>query len=152
ARAAGRAVEVGERKAAGATRSQIVAQFLGECLMYTAVAMILALVAVESVLPALNGFMQRGIVFDCLRDPLLGSGIIAVWPLTGRAAAAFAALVISRFKPGVVLKGLVFLPGGSGRLRQALLVFQCGTLIALIVATTTVPRQTQYAMQDRLRL
>jgi putative ABC transport system permease protein len=43
-------------------------------------------------------------------------------------------------------------PGGSGRLRQALVIFQFGTLIALIVSTLTVQHQTQYAMQDRLRL
>jgi putative ABC transport system permease protein len=60
--------------------------------------------------------------------------------------------VISRFKPGVVLKGLALLVGSSGRLRQALVIFQFGTLIALIVSTVTIQRQTQYAMEDRLRL
>jgi putative ABC transport system permease protein len=152
ARAAGRAIEVGVRKAAGASRGQIITQFVGECLCYTALAMTLAIVAVKVMLPALNGFLQRDIVFQARRDPLLSSGIVAVWLLTGMAAGAYAALVISRFKPGVVLKGLVFLPGGSGRLRQALVIFQFGTLIALIVSTTTIQRQTQYAMQDRLRL
>jgi putative ABC transport system permease protein len=37
-------------------------------------------------------------------------------------------------------------------MRQALVVFQFGTLIALIVATLTIHRQTQYAIEDRLRL
>ena len=39
ARAAGRAIEVGVRKAVGATRSQIVAQFLSECLFYAGLAL-----------------------------------------------------------------------------------------------------------------
>ena len=152
ARAAGRAVEVGVRKAEGATRAQIVTQFLGECLLYTTLALVLAIAGVELVLPAMNGFLQRDIVFDYLRDPMLGGGITAAWLLTGLAAGAYAALVISRFKPGVVLKGLVFLPGGSGRLRHILVIFQFGTLIALIVSTVTIQRQTQYALEERLRL
>jgi putative ABC transport system permease protein len=152
ARAAGRAVEVGVRKAEGATRGQIIAQFLGECLFYTALALAFAIFAVELLLPALNGFLQREIAFDYLRDPLLGGAIIAVWLVTGLAAGAYAALVLSMFQPGAVLKGVVFLPGGSGRLRQALVIFQFGTLIALIVSTITIQHQTQYAMQDRLRL
>jgi putative ABC transport system permease protein len=152
ARAAGRAVEVGVRKAEGATRGQIIVQFLGECLFYTALAMIFAILAVELGLPALNGFLQREIVFDYLRNPTLGTGIITVWLVTGLAAGAYAAFVLSMFRPGAVLKGVVFLPGGSGRLRQALVIFQFGTLIALIVSTMTIQRQTQYAMQDRLRL
>jgi putative ABC transport system permease protein len=152
ARAAGRAVEVGVRKAEGATRGQIIAQFLGECLFYTALALAFAICAVELVLPALNGFLQRDIEFDYLRDPLLGCGIVAVWLVTGLAAGAYAAFVLSMFRPCAVLKGVVFLPGGSGRLRQALVIFQFGTLIALIVSTVTIQHQTQYAMQDRLRL
>ena len=152
ARAAGRAVEVGVRKAEGATRAQIVTQFLGECLLYTALALVLAIATVEWLVPALNGFLKRDIAFDYLRDPMLGGGILAMWLVTGLAAGAYAALVISRFKPGVVLKGLLFLPGGSGRLRQALVIFQFGTLIALIVSTATIHRQTQYAMEERLRM
>jgi len=152
ARAAGRALEVGVRKAVGATRRQIIVQFLGECLCYSALALILAMLAVELILPVLNEFLQRAIVFDYVRQPLLGGALFAVWLVTGLAAGAYAALVLSMFRPGAVLKGIVFLPGGSGRLRQALVVFQFGTLIALIVATLTIQHQTQYAMQERLRL
>ena len=152
ARAAGRALEVGVRKAAGATRRQIIVQFLGECLCYTALALLLAMLAVELILPMLNEFLQRDIVFDYVRQPLLGSALFAVWLVTGLAAGAYAAFVLSMFRPGAVLKGVVFLPGGSGRLRQGLVVFQFGTLIALIVSTLTIQHQTEYAMQDRLRL
>ena len=152
ARAARRAVEVGVRKAVGATRRQIVIQFLGECLFYAALALALALLAVELLLPTFNAFLDRAITFDYLRDPGLGLGLLALWALVGLAAGAYPALVLSRFRPSAVLKGVVFLPGGSGRLRQALVVFQFGTLIALIVGTLTIHRQTLYAMEDRLRL
>jgi putative ABC transport system permease protein len=152
ARAARRAVEVGVRKAVGATRRQITMQFLGECLFYSGLALALAVIAVELIVPAFNGFLQRDIAFNYVRDPTLGTLITATGLVTGLAAGVYPALVLSRFRPGVVLKGIVFLPGGSGRLRQALVVFQFGTLIALIVATLTIHRQTQYAMEERLRV
>jgi len=152
ARAAGRALEIGVRKAEGATRRQIIVQFLSECLSYAAVALILAMIAVELLLPMLNTFLRREIVFDYVREPLMGGVLFAVWLVTGLAAGAYAAFVLSMFQPGAVLKGVVFLPGGSGRLRQALVVFQFGTLIALIVSTMTIQHQTEYAMRDRLRL
>jgi len=152
ARAAGRALEIGVRKAEGATRRQIIVQFLSECLSYAAVALILAMIAVELLLPTLNTFLRREIVFDYVREPLMGGVLFAVWLVTGLAAGAYAAFVLSMFQPGAVLKGVVFLPGGSGRLRQVLVVFQFGTLIALIVSTMTIQHQTEYAMRDRLRL
>jgi putative ABC transport system permease protein len=152
ARAARRAVEVGVRKSVGATRSQIILQFLGESLFYAALALALAIFVVELAMPPLNAFLQRQIAFDYLRDPVLGASILAAWVITGMVASLYPALVLSMFQPSSVLKGVVFLPGGSGRLRQALVVFQFGALIALIVSTLTIQQQTQYAMQDRLRL
>ncbi|HWM65565.1 MAG TPA: FtsX-like permease family protein [Steroidobacteraceae bacterium] len=152
ARAAGRALEVGVRKAEGATRRQIVVQFLGECLCYAALALVFAMIVVELILPMLNGFLQRDIAFDYVREPLLGGALFTIWLVVGLSAGAYAAFVLSMFRPAGVLKGVVFLAGGSGRLRQALVIFQFGTLIALIVSTMTIQRQTQYAMQDRLRL
>jgi putative ABC transport system permease protein len=54
ARAARRAVEVGVRKAVGATRRQIMVQFLAESLFYAGLAMALALLVVWQLLPGFN--------------------------------------------------------------------------------------------------
>jgi putative ABC transport system permease protein len=152
ARAARRAIEVGVRKAVGATRGQIVVQFLAECLFYSGLALSVALIAVWLALPGFNGFLQRDIGFDFVRDPLLAAAVIAGWLAVGLAAGAYPALVLSMFRPVTVLKGVVSLPGGPGRLRQAMVVLQFGTLVALIVATITVHRQTRFAMEDQLRV
>jgi len=152
ARAARRAVEVGVRKAVGATRSQIVMQFMGECVFYTGLALVIALVAVELILPGLNGFLNRHIVFDYLRHPALGALLVATWSLVALAASAYPAVVLSMFRPVTVLKGVLSLPGGTGRLRNAMVVLQFGVLVALIVCTITIHRQTRFAIEDQLRV
>jgi putative ABC transport system permease protein len=152
ARALRRAVEVGVRKAVGATRRQIIIQFMGECLFYAGLSAALAIAAVDIFMPEFNGFLQRDITFDCIRDPLLGAGVIGVAAVVGFAAGAYPSLVLSMYRPSAVLRGTAILAGGSGRLRQVLVVCQFATLVALIVATLTIHGQTQYAMQDRLRL
>ena len=152
ARAARRAVEVAVRKALGATRRQIMVQFLAECLFYGGLALALALIAVDLVLPGFNGFLQRQITFDYVRDPALGFSVLAVWLCVALAAGAYPAIVLSLFRPATVLKGLISLPGGPGRLRQAMVVLQFGTLVALIIATLTIHQQTRFAIEDRLRV
>ncbi len=112
ARSARRAIEVGVRKAVGATRRQIVVQFLGECLFYSGLALAVALIATHLALPAFNGFVQRNIELDPIGDPLLGAGLLLGWLVVGLAAGAYPALVLSMFRPVTVLKGAISLPGG----------------------------------------
>lgn len=153
ARAARRAVEVAVRKAMGATRSQLIVQFLGECLLYTILALVVAMIAVQLILPVLNAFLRRDIAFDFMRDPILGAALIAAALVIGLAGGAYPALLLSTFRPGTVLKGVVLLPGlRSAHLRQLLVIFQFGTLIVLIVSTLTIQRQAQYALEERLHL
>jgi len=152
ARTLRRSVEVGVRKAVGATRRQIILQFVGECLFYVAFALGVALAAVELLLPGFNAFLQRDIHFDYIDDPRLGAAMLGFAAIVGLAAGAYPALVLSRFRPNEVLRGTSFLAGGSGRLREALVAFQFATLIGLIVVTLTVARQERYAIEDRLRL
>jgi putative ABC transport system permease protein len=152
ARATRRAVEVAVRKAVGATRRQIVVQFLAESLFYGAIALGLAMMAVELLLPGFNGFLQRQIAFDYVRDPALGLGMLVVWLCTALAAGAYPAFILSLFRPASVLKGVISLPGGPGRLRQAMVVLQFGTLVALIIATVTIHQQTRFAIEDQLRV
>jgi putative ABC transport system permease protein len=152
ARSARRAIEVGVRKAVGATRRQIVVQFLGECLFYAGLALGIAMIAVELVLSAFNGFLQREIAFDYVRDPALGAAVVAAWLAVSLAAGTYPAFVLSMFRPVTVLKGGLSLPGGPGRLRHAMVVLQFGTLIALIVSTFTIQRQARFAIEDQLRI
>jgi putative ABC transport system permease protein len=152
ARAARRAVEVGVRKAVGASRGQIVTQFLGECALYAGLALILAVIAVELLLPMINGFLGRQIAFDYVGTPLLGVGILGCWLIVALAASAYPAAVLSMFRPVTVLKGALVLPGNAGRLRNAMIVAQFAVLVALIVCTITVHRQTRFAIEDQLRV
>ena len=152
ARSARRAIEVGVRKAVGATRRQIVVQFLGECLFYAGLALGIAMIAVEAALPGFNGFLQRDIAFDYIREPMLGATIAAAWLAVSLAAAAYPALILSMFRPVTVLKGVLSLPGGPGRLRNASVILQFGVLVALMVATITIHRQTRFAMAEQLRV
>lgn len=152
ARATRRAVEVGVRKAVGATRWQIIVQFLGECLCYAGLALGIALVAVELVLPGYDAFLQRPIAFDYVRDASFGAAIVAAWVVVSLTAAAYPALVLSLFRPVTALKGVLSLPGGLERVRNTLVVLQFATMVGLIVATITIHRQTRFAIEDQLRI
>jgi len=146
ARASRRAVEVGVRKALGAGRRDLVAQFMGEALVYVAVALMAAVAIVELALPALNGVLQRKIAFDYLGDPALAGAMLGVTAVVGLLAGVYPALVLSAFRPALVLKGGPIEASGGGRLRQALVVTQFCVLIALLLAAITIARQTTFAL------
>src|SRR5262249_35197120 len=75
ARASRRAVEVGVRKTSGAQRVHLLVQFMGESFAYVIASLLAAIGIVELVLPAFNGFLGRGIVFDFVHEPTLRAGI-----------------------------------------------------------------------------
>src|SRR5262245_35627352 len=59
ARSTRRGKVVGMRKALGASRSQIAGQFVGESVLLTLIASVLALALVELVLPWFNAFLDK---------------------------------------------------------------------------------------------
>lgn len=152
ARAARRATEVGVRKGVGATRGQIALQFVAEGLFYGGLSLAVALVAVDLLLPALNGFLQRKIRFDYVNSGALGLGVLGIWLAVATAASAYPATVLSRFRPATVLKGVLSLPGGPGHARNVLVVLQFAVLVALVISTITIQRQTRFAIEDQLRV
>ncbi len=146
ARASRRAVEVGVRKALGAARRDLVAQFMGEALVYVGVALLAAVAIVELALPAMNGVLQRKMAFDYLGDPALLAAMLGIAVAVGLLAGIYPALVLSAFRPALVLKGGPIEAAGGGRLRQALVVTQFCVLIALLLAAITIARQTSFAL------
>jgi putative ABC transport system permease protein len=71
ARSTKRAVEVGIRKVVGATRRTLVAQFIGESLLYVVIAMVVAMACLELLIPWFNAYAAANLAFAYWRDPLL---------------------------------------------------------------------------------
>ena len=138
ARAARRGVEVGIRKVAGASRTALTLQFLGEGIVQALLALCVAIVIVELSLPSVNAFLQTGAVFDYWRDPLLAASLLAGAVIVGVLAGAYPAMVLSAFQPAVVLKGIILGVGRTVLVRQLLVGLQFVILIVLIAASVIV--------------
>jgi putative ABC transport system permease protein len=150
ARAARRAIEIGIRKASGATRLQLVGYILGETFALVAIATVLALALVEIVLPKFNAFSASEISIAYGHDWTLDIGLLAVMVAVGLTSGLYPALVLSGFRPAAVLKASRV--GFSGaRLRHALVIMQFSVSIALAVATIVIHRQTDFATGRALR-
>ncbi|HEY4029715.1 MAG TPA: FtsX-like permease family protein [Caulobacteraceae bacterium] len=150
ARSGRRAIEVGVRKAAGARRSQLMLQFLGESLIYAALSLASATVLAELLAPAMSAIVGRPVRPDYLHDLGLVAAILGVTAAVGLLAGLYPALVLSSFRPGLVLKGGPVAAGGGAGLRRTLATLQFAVLIALLVAATVIWRQTAFALAKGL--
>jgi putative ABC transport system permease protein len=143
ARSTQRAKEVGIRKVVGAQKSQLVVQFLGESVLLTLLAMLLAVAMVELVLPVFATFLEKPLQFS-LADPGVLLTLVLGSVAVGLFAGSYPAFYLSRFRPVEVLKGVAS-GSGSAIFRRILVVFQFATSIALLIATGVVMAQMHYA-------
>ena len=159
ARAAQRAIEVGVRKSAGARRTDLIAQFLGEAGLYVFAAAFLAIAMVELALPTFNAMLSTGdpryqatsVTFQYWREPALAIALLLAALVLSVLAGAYPAFVMSAMHPANALQRGNAAPG-TARVRQVLVVLQLASLIALIVVTGVIHRQTTFAMGEGLRI
>ncbi len=144
ARSTGRAREVGMRKAIGAVRSQLIGQHLMESVIITALAAILAVLTVIVLVPILNNAYQRYADVGILMEPESVLILVSLVLVVGVLAGIYPALVLSSFKPAVVLKGSFKSSETGTRLRKSLVVLQFTISIALMVGTAVVYQQMGY--------
>jgi hypothetical protein len=144
ARATQRAKEVGVRKAVGANRQSLIGQFLGESLLLTITAGLLALGLLSIILPFFNDLLGKRITVEWT-NPLYVSAYLSILLLTSLLAGIYPAFVLSAFQPVKVLKGLRDrMAGGAIWLRQSLVVVQFTVSILLIVGTIIVYQQIRF--------
>jgi putative ABC transport system permease protein len=144
-----RAREVGVRKVAGATRWQLAGQFLLESVLINGLAFLLTMVIVSVLGHSFEVFVGKGV-----HSAMLASGLLRQWSfwavlagifiLASFQVGAYPSLVISAFKPVLVLKGRFQRSAKGIFLRQGLVTFQFVLSILLIAGTFIVYRQLQY--------
>ena len=151
ARSAKRAKEVGIRKAAGAGRSVLIRQFLGESLIISVIALIIGWLAAELLLPFFNELANRPLSIDLGGQLSFWSGLLAVVLVTGLLAGSYPAWVLSGVNAARVLKGQVGMSRSSGTwLQRSLVVFQFVASIALIAGTLIAYQQLRYLQEAAL--
>ena len=145
ARATMRAREISLRKCVGATRGQLMIQFMGESVLIALVALVLALALAEILLPLYGSFLQVPLALNYLADWSLMLDFVGIAVLAGLLGGLYPALVISGFRPAAVLRANTSGNPGSGALRTTLVVLQFAVSIGLGIAATVVFRQIDFA-------
>lgn len=150
AKAADRAKEVGVRKVVGALRRQLVTQFIGESVIITIVAFLLALFLSSAGLPLFNNLTGKTFTQADVFDP--GFLLIALIVLATIAllSGLYPALVITGFRPVNILKGNFRTSGRGVWLRKSLVVFQFTVSIVLVIGTIVIMKQVGYIQNKKL--
>ena len=150
-----RAKEVGIRKVSGATRQQLVIQFLSESSLINLIALVVALLIA---LLAQNGFNQLvghplslAYLFQNKSGGLPISFALILLLVIGILASGFyPAFVLSSYRPIMVLKGKFTASTKGAGLRRALVIGQFAITVALIIGSFVVYKQMRFVSQQDL--
>jgi putative ABC transport system permease protein len=153
ARSAKRFKEVGVRKAIGAFRREIVAQFLGETLLLVCISFFISLFLIYAGLPAFNSVSEKQFSLGNLLNPEIIAILGLVFILTVFISGSYPAFVIGSIRSSEVLKaGQSSAMGGRPILRKVLTVFQFTISVFLIISTIVVYQQMKFAQSRDLGL
>ncbi|NOT76766.1 MAG: FtsX-like permease family protein [Cyclobacteriaceae bacterium] len=150
ARSAGRAKEVGLRKALGSLRTQMIGQFLAESMMYSFGAVVLSLIACYFLLPQFNELAGKELGMQVFVSPFFIVGIIGLMLVVGVVAGSYPAFYLTSFSAVEVLKGKVRSGMKSKGIRSFLVVFQFALSIFLIIFTVVVFQQIKFMQEKNL--
>jgi putative ABC transport system permease protein len=150
ARATQRVKEVGMRKAIGADFSSLLAQFLGESVLLSLLALLFALGLSEVLVEPFGAVLERKLVFASVFESSFVLYLFGLTLATGLLAGAYPAFYLASFKPSKVLSINALQAHKSLGLRNVLVVFQFSIAIVLIVATAVVSLQMRFVQKQDL--
>lgn len=143
AQSSSRSAEIGIRKVMGAGKNQLFSQFIGESLLLTAIAMLLAFGLAFLLLPVFNQVSGKQLQFNALFDPVIVIFLLASSLVIGFSAGAYPALLLSNIGLVRILKSGFSFTSGQG-VRRSLIVFQFVISIFLIITTVVILQQLSY--------
>lgn len=150
-----RAKEVGVRKVAGATKGQLVKQFLTESFIINLTALAIAFLLVTLIQPVFNSLIKQHLSLAYLfHNGLNGFNVVALMIalicLGIFVSGFYPAFVLSSFRPVLVLKGKYFSSAKGINLRRALVVAQFAITVALIIGSLVVYSQMRFVSKQSL--
>jgi len=149
ARASERSTEIGIKKVNGASRYDIIRQFMSESIIQTFAATILALLFIWLILPWFSNLSGKELELN-LSFRLLAN-LLLITLLTGVVAGIYPSLVLSSLKPTGILRGGNGTGSKTGFIRS-LVAVQFSIAIFFIIATMLFVKQLNYIRTKDLGL
>ena len=152
ARSGNRAKEIGMRKVLGSSRRSLILSFLGESVMLSMLALLIALAMVYLVLDGtpFNSLVEKDLSLSLWDNPLLLGGAVGITLLMGIVSGLYPAFYLPSLSAVHSLKG-AFRSSPSGiALRKSLVVFQFTISITVVVCTLLMQDQIRYMRSQEL--
>jgi putative ABC transport system permease protein len=150
ARSLHRAKEVGIRKVAGAKRSQLIRQFLGESFVFSILAAVVAMVFIFCILPAFNNLAGKNISLNTENLLFAGWILAAILGVTGFLSGSYPSFFLSAFQPISVLKGRFSERMKGFIFRRILVIVQFAISVVLITGTLIIYDQLRFCLNRNL--
>lgn len=148
AKASRRIKELGVKKASGATRGNLIIQYLGESVLISFISLACAVFLVYMLLPAFNQLTDKEINLNFDQNIILTS--LAITFFVGLISGSYPALYLSGFNPIDILKGTLKSSAAEVWIRKGLVIFQFSISIVLIVSVFVVYKQVAYVQNKNL--
>jgi len=140
--------EIGIKKTIGANRKQLIIQYLSESIIISAIAVILAIVMVQTILPYFSALTAKELSLSFSPKFLM---ILFFTPLlTGLFAGIYPALYLSGFTPAVMFRGMIQRSGGEAQVRKGLVIFQFALSVSLIIAVLVMNQQIRFIQSQKV--
>ncbi len=140
--------EVGYRQLVGASRGQLIMQFLVEALIYGLGATFISMVLLEILLPFLNGFFDLNLKFNFFRGWVDFFGILLVLLFVGLLAGSFPAFFFSGRKPEKLISGEYNISKSGFFVRGLLVTSQFAVAMFLVVVASAMWWQINFIRQN----
>ncbi len=146
-----RSKEVGVRKVLGSSQKQLILQFLCESILFSLIALVLALLIVEISLPAFSSLAGRELQINYFGNTYILLAFSGFALVVGILAGSYPAFFLSSFKPVQTIKGtLEKMQGGHLHFRQTLVVLQFTITTFILIGTFIINSQLRYVRNKDL--
>ena len=139
-----RAREVGLRKVIGARRGLLLKQFLGESVLMAILALPVAFLLAELLLPAFNSILNKNLSLEGTSAATILLGSAAITLFAGLVSGCYPAFILSSYQPALVLKGKSHSGARAALIRKILVVVQYSVSVVLVIGTLVVWSQMRY--------
>ncbi|MGD8778410.1 MAG: ABC transporter permease [Ignavibacteria bacterium] len=145
-----RAREVGIRKVVGASKKQLIYQFLSETVFLVLISIVVSIIVVYLVSPQFYEITGRSFSFELFKNWQLLLGLLGFGILIGLLSGIYPAFVLSSFNPAYTLKGTKGNSHGKSYFRKILVILQFTISIILIIGTTVIYNQLKFIQTKNL--